>query len=152
MIDSNFDQLETFLGRFVTALSPREMRGLATKIGQSLRRSNAKRIAANVEPDGGGMQARKPREGKHRGKMFRQLRQARVLKVKATADGVTVGFQGQAQKVARIHHFGEEGIVGRTRDGRTIRARYTARRLLGIGDLDEEQMLAAIETHLSRDI
>lgn len=133
MINDNFDQLETFLGRFVTALSPREMRGLASKIGQSLRRSNAKRIGANVEPDGGGMQARKPREGKRRGKMFRQLRQARVLKVRATADGVTVGFQGQAQKVAQVHHFGEEGIVGRTRDGRTIRARYAARRLLGIG-------------------
>lgn len=151
MIDGNLDRLEGFLGRFVTALSPREMRGLASKIGQSLRRSNAARIAANVEPDGGAMQPRRPREGKKRGKMFRHLRQARVLKVRPTPDGVTVGFQGQAQKVAKVHHLGEEDVVGRTRDGRTIRARYAARRLLGIGDVDEDDILAAAEKHLARD-
>lgn len=151
MIENNFNQLETFLGRFVTALSPREMRGLASKIGQSIRRSNAARIATNTEPDGGAMQARRPREGKRRGKMFRQLRQARLLKVRPSADGVTVGFTGQAQKVAKIHHFGEEGVVGRTRDGRTIRARYAARMLLGIGEMDEDDIMAAVEKHLSRD-
>ncbi|HWT42804.1 MAG TPA: phage virion morphogenesis protein [Sphingopyxis sp.] len=150
-MENNFNQLETFLGRFVTALSPREMRGLASKIGQSIRRSNAARIATNTEPDGGAMQARRPREGKRRGKMFRQLRQARLLKVRPSADGVTVGFTGQAQKVAKIHHFGEEGVVGRTRDGRTIRARYAARMLLGIGEMDEDDIMAAVEKHLSRD-
>ena len=151
MIENNFDRLETFLGRFVTALSPREMRGLASKIGQSLRRSNAARIAANKEPDGGAMQARRPREGKRRGKMFRQLRQARLLKVRPSADGVTVGFTGQAQQVAKVHHFGEEDVVGRTRDGRTIRARYAARRLLGVGEMDEDDIMAAVEKHLARD-
>lgn len=149
MIKSNFDQLETFLGRFVTALSPREMRGLASKIGQSLRRSNSARIGANVEPDGNAMAARRPREGKKRGKMFRKLRAARVLKVRPTAEGVTVGFIGQAQQVAQVHQEGKEDVVGRTRDGRTIRARYVARRLLGVGDQDEERMLAAVETHIS---
>lgn len=151
MIRDNFDQLETFLGRFVTALSPREMRGLASKIGQSLRRTNAARIAANKEPDGGAMQARRPREGKRRGKMFRQLRQARLLKVRPSADGVTVGFTGQAQNVAKVHHFGEEDVVGRTRDGRTIRARYAARQLLGFAELDEDDIMAAVEKHLARD-
>lgn len=151
MISGDLDQLETFLARFVAALSPREMRGLASKIGRSLRRSNAARITANVEPDGGAMQARRPREGKARGKMFRKLRQARVLKIRPTSDGVTVGFTGQAQNVARVHHFGEEDVVGRTRDGRKIRARYAARRLLGVGELDEEQILAAAEKHLARE-
>lgn len=151
MIESNLDQLETFLGRFVTALSPREMRGLAGKIGQSIRRTNAARIAANKQPDGSAMQARRPREGKRRGKMFRQLRQARLLKVRPSADGVTVGFTGQAQQVAKVHHFGEEDTVGRTRDGRTIRARYAARLLLGIGEMDEDDIMAAVEKHLSRD-
>jgi len=151
VIESNFDQLETFLGRFVTALSPRERKRLASKIGQSFRRSNSARIAANVEPDGNAMAPRRPREGKKRGKMFRKLRAARVLKVRPTADGVTVGFIGQAQQVAQVHHDGKEDTVGRTRDGRTIRARYVARRLIGIGDQDEDQLLAAIEQHLSPD-
>lgn len=149
MIENNFDQLERFLGTFVDALSPRETRGLARKIGQALRRENAKRIGTNVQPDGSAMQARRPREGKARGKMFRRLRAANVLKIDATANGVTVGFRGQAQTVAQVHHFGQEDTVGRTRDGRTIRARYTARLLLGIGQQDEDAMMAAIEKHLT---
>lgn len=153
MITGDFTQLEAFLGRFVTALSPREMRGLASKIGQSLRRSNSARIAANVEPDGSAMTPRKPRpRGKKRGKMFRRLRAARTLKVKPSADGVSVGFIDQAQHVAQVHHFGEEDVVGRTRDGRTIRARYAARALLGVGEADTTAVLAAIETHLARNI
>lgn len=149
MIDNNFDQLERFLGTFVDALSPREMRGLASKIGQSLRRENSKRIGANVQPDGTAMQARRPREGKARGKMFRRLRQARLMKIDASPDGVEVAFTGAAARVALTHHEGREDTVGRTRDGRTIRARYVARELMGFGRTDREQALAAVEKHLT---
>ena len=152
MIEHNLDRLEPFLSRIAEALSPRERKGLLTKIGQSLRRSNSARIAANVQPDGTAMAARRPRPGSSkRGKMFRQLRQARILKVRATSDQVSIGFVGQAQQVAQVHHFGQEDEVGRTRDGRTIRARYVARQLLGFHPDDEAQTFEAIEKHLSRD-
>jgi phage virion morphogenesis protein len=150
--DKGFDRLEPFLARIGDALSPRERKGLLTKIGQSLRRSNSARIAANVQPDGSAMEPRRPRPGGgKRGKMFRQLRQARILKVRATPDQVSVGFVGQAQQVAQVHHFGLVDEVGRTRDGRTIRARYVARQLLGFHASDEAAAFEAIEKHLSRD-
>lgn len=150
MISDNFGDLTAYLSRFVDRLSPRERKGLLTKIGQSLRRSNSARIAANIQPDGTAMAARRPRAGtSRRGKMFRQLRHARILKVRATADEVKVGFVGQAQKVAQVHHFGLVDTVGRTRDGRTIRARYLARHLLGIGADDQRQAFDAVYRHLS---
>jgi len=152
MIESNFPAFERFLSRFVEALSPRERKRLLSKIGQSLRRSNSARIAANVEPDGTPMEPRRPRDGaSKRGKMFRRLRMARVLKVRPTADQVSVGFIGQAQQVAKVHHFGEVDEVGRTRDGRTIRTRYVARRLLGIGRDDEAMAFDAVAKHLDRE-
>lgn len=151
MARDNFDQLETFLSRFADALSPRERKRLLTKIGQSLRRANSARIAQNVEPEGEAMTPRRPRPEGKRGKMFRQLRLARVLTVRATPDQVSVGFVGQAQRVAQTHHFGLVDDVGRTRDGRTIRARYAERRLLGFSRDDEAAVMQAIETHLARD-
>lgn len=153
MIRDNFDDIERFLDPIMAALSPRERRALASKIGQSIRKRNAARITANVEPDGGAMAPRRHRAGKDgkRGKMFRNLRLARLLKVRATPDDVSVGFVGQAQKVAQVHHFGKEDKVGTTRDGRTIRARYAARELLGIGTGDDDMILNAVERHLSRD-
>lgn len=148
MIDANFDQLDPFLARFLDALSPRERRNLLTNLGQSLRRSNSRRIAANVEPDGSPMAPRKRRRGQARGKMFPRLRLARNLKVRPTPDEVELSF-GYGAKAAEEHHFGLVGNVGKTRDGRTIRARYTARLLLGLGDRDESEMLSAITRHLS---
>lgn len=150
MIEHNLDRLEPFLSRIAAALSPRERKGLLTKIGQSLRRSNSARIAANQQPDGTAMAPRRPRPGSSkRGKMFRQLRQARILKIRATPDQVSVGFVGQVQQVAQVHHFGQEDEVGRTRDGRTIRARYVARRLIGFHPEDEARTFESIEKHLS---
>lgn len=150
-IEGDLSRLEALLGRFAFGLTPRERKRLASKIGQSLRRSNAARIAKNVEPDGKAMEPRKPRAGKTGRTMFPNLRRARVLKIRPTADGVEIGFRGQAQSVAQTHHFGELDAVGRARDGRIIRTRYAERRLLGVGPDDEEAVLAAIETHLSTD-
>ena len=152
MISDNFNDLTAFLTRFVDRLSPRERKRMLTKVGQSLRRSNSARIAANIQPDGTAMPPRRRRDGPgNRGKMFRRLRQARILKVRATADDVTVGFIGNAQKVAQVHHFGKVDVVGHTRDGRTIRARYVSRQLLGIGAQDERETFDAIYRHLSPD-
>jgi len=150
-VQDNFADLETFLARFAGALSPRERKRLLTKVGQSLRRANSARIAQNVEPEGGAMKPRRPRPEGKRGKMFRRLRLARVLKVRATSDQVSVRFIGPAQKVAETHHFGLVDDVGRTRDGRTIRARYAERRLLGFSRDDEAAVMQAIEDHLARE-
>lgn len=74
--------------------------------------------------------------------MFRRIRQARNLRIRATPDSVELNFGGGAvEKIASIHHFGNVGAVGRTRDGRTIRAQYEARQLLGFGGDDMDAVL-----------
>ena len=138
-------------------LSPAKRKAVARKIGQRLRRSNLSRIAANVEPDGGAMEQRKPqrdRRGRIRkkagGKMFRKLRYARNFKIKPREDGVEIALATRGlERISRVHHFGLTGYVGKTRTGETIRARYEARRLLGFNaeDIDEiaEEALAWLD-------
>lgn len=155
--DTDLTRIEGWLEGLMLRLGPGERRKLAMKVGQSLRRSNAQRIAANKEPDGGAMTPRRPRKGRdgkpiRKARMFRRLRLARNMRIKATPDSVELNFGGgSAQRIAQIHHDGEVGLVGRTRDGRTIRARYEARRLLGFGDDDMDMVLEAVTKALEPD-
>jgi len=149
--DTDLTRVEDWLEGLMLRLSDGQRRKLSMKIGRSLRRSNAKRIAANVEPDGGAMAPRRPRKGRDgkpirsNKRMFRKIRMARNLRIKATADSVELNFGGGAiEKIAAIHHDGQVGAVGRTRDGRTIRARYEARRLLGFGSEDMDLVLEEV--------
>ena len=152
------DALEQFADYFdnmLADLSPARRKAVARKVGQQLRRSNAARIAANIEPDGSNMEPRKPR-GELRGgrdrrgtKMFRKLRYARNFFINPGADGVQLAPKRGAVAIARVHHFGLTGFVGRTRSQDTVRARYEQRRLLGFGEGDiaaiAEVMLAWVD-------
>lgn len=139
--------LDEWIGALAARLQPGQRKQLAQAIGRELRRENVRRITANVDPDGASMAPRKPRVDrktgriKSRGKMFPKIRLARNLRVKADPAGVEVGFVNPAiERVAAVHQFGEEGYVGKTRDGRIIRTRYEARRLLGFGRADREKI------------
>lgn len=150
-------ELEPFLSAYLNRLGPAQRRRVARKVGEALRRENAKRIAANVQPDGSAMESRKPRKRmkdakgriKRTGKMFPRIRLARAMKLRATPDDVSLGFNGMIGHTAAAHHFGREDFVGRTKDGRAIRTKYPARRLLGFGaddvDLITEAALKMLE-------
>jgi hypothetical protein len=103
------------------------------------------------------MAPRRPRigpDGKpiRRKRMFRRLRMARNMRIKATPDSVELDFGGgNSQRIAEVHHDGRTDRVGRTRDGRTIRARYEARRLLGFGTDDIDSVLEAVTAALAQD-
>lgn len=137
-------EFEAWFGRILLGLEPGRRRTAARKLGQALRRSNLMRIAANVEPEGGAMTPRKAsvnERGRVRRKagarMFRRLRVARSWKIDAQADGVEITPSTAAiDRVAAVHQFGETDRVGRLRDGRVIRAKYPARRLLGFSEED----------------
>lgn len=139
-----FAQLEAFLVRELEKLSPARRRRIARKIGMELRKSNAKRIADNIQPDGSAMQPRKKRnlkagkDGIKKGRMFRKLRLARSFKINATPGGVSVGFEGIVAHTARAHQYGLTDFVGRTENGKTVRTKYPERVLLGFtpDDLD----------------
>lgn len=148
------DAFAEYMDGMLADLSPAKRKWVARKIGAQLRRSNAKRIRSNVEPDGTKMEPRKRKRKIRRGqkfirsgKMFRNIGKGRSFKVHASEDGVRVQI---ANPIANVHHYGEEGYVGRTRDGRTIRARYHSRQLLGFGREDLDEMTDALLKWLDR--
>lgn len=67
-----------------------------------------------------------------RAPMFVKLRTARYLKARADASGVTVGYNGVAARIARVHQFGERDQVAPG-----IFTDYPVRELLGISQADE---------------
>jgi len=144
-------EFEEWLEHIRDGLSSARRRTLSLKSAQALRRTNLKRIAANVEPDGDAMAPRKAsrnERGRIRRKagsrMFRRLRLARSWKIDADADGFEITpASASIDRVAAVHHFGEKGRVGRLRGGRIIRAKYEARRLLGFAREDRETIIEA---------
>lgn len=144
-------ELERYFSTYLNRLAPAKRRRVARKVGEALRRENAKRIAANVEPDGAAMAPRKPRkrltEGKGRikraRKMFPKIKLARSMKIKAGADQVSVGFEGPVGHTATAHQLGLTDFVGRAPNGRVIRTMYPKRRLLGFGPDDIDAIMDA---------
>lgn len=145
MASDDLSRFDEWFGQILAGLSPAQRRKATLKLGQELRRSNLKRVAANIEPDGRPMEPRKPRldrRGKVRkrgsGKMFKGLRKLRNWKIEADADGVEIRpATGSVDRVGAVSQFGEVADVGRLHDGRTIRHRYAQRRILGFGPEDE---------------
>lgn len=148
---------DAYFGRILAGLTPARRRRATLKLGQALRRANVQRIAANEQPDGTAMEPRKPRldrRGRVRrkagGKMFRKLRQAKKWRIDAQPDSVEILATGNT-RIAAQHQFGEEGQVGRAPDGRRIKHRYPARRLLGFAPGDEREALQIAEEMLGLD-
>lgn len=139
-------ELEPFLAAYLNRLGPGQRRRAMRKAMEALRRENAKRIAANIQPDGSAMEPRKPRKrltsGKGRvrraKKMFPKIKLARSMKLLITPDEGSIGFEGSVGHTAAAHHYGKEDFVGRAPNGKSIRTRYPRRRLLGFGAEDLE--------------
>ena len=140
----DLSRLEEWLGRVAQGFSPAQRQRAALRMMQALRRSNLARIAANTQPDGSPMAPRKPRKARdgrqiRQGKMFRGLRYAKNWRIRSDAEGGELfPATNAAARTAAVHHFGDADVVGKTRDGRTIRYRYPARHLLGFGPEDEQ--------------
>ncbi len=149
MADDDLSRLDAWFGRILQGLEPGQRRKAALKLGQALRRSNLKRIAANVQPDGSPMEPRKPRKDargrlrkKAGGTMFQGLRFAKHWRIDADQDGVEITAKSPiVDRNASVSQFGETAIVGRLRNRTPIRYRYPERLLLGFGPEDEDLAL-----------
>lgn len=161
MTGDDLSAIEPWIGGLVGQLKPGARKRLSVKVGQLLRRANAARIAANVEPDGSAMEPRKPRKPrraeaktgriKKKGKMFRKIAKAKALKVRPDPDGVELRFANPLiERTAAEHHFGLDGYVGRS-GGKTIRTRYAERALLGFGREDPDAIMDLVLAHLVPD-
>lgn len=146
-------QLEDWIAPLLARLAPAQRRGLAREVGMGLRRAQSQRIAQQHDPDGVPYEPRKkqPARGK-RGRikrqaaMFRKIRQARHLRVRADTHAATVEFTGRVGRIARVHQYGLRDSVSR----KGPQARYPQRRLLGFAAIDRELVKRLLLEHLKR--
>lgn len=140
--------LDDWVVGLLLRLSPAERKALNRRVMYELRRRQARRIAAQQNPDGTPYQPRsgqknlRGKKGKIKRKaMFAKLRTQRHLKVRSDANSIEVGFRGRDAVVAATH---QDGSV-RVRRGRRF---VTPKRvLLGLNDrqirsIEEEYMRA----------
>lgn len=156
---TDFAALEPWLGSFLSRMQPGRRTMLARRVGQMLRRVNAARVAANLDPDGEPMAVRKQEKGRppkgrarkgdtpirqrgKRGLMFKRIELARNMVVTPGTDSVSLSFRPRVAGTAAIHHFGKVAPVD-PRIPNSIRVRYTARRLLGFGADDRAALTAS---------
>lgn len=154
MNDGDMAELESWLSAMLSKLSDAEQRGLARRIGVKLRRSQAIRIADQLNPDGSKFDPRKPQRttkareasGRIRREMFSKLRTVRHLKLITSPDGVSIGFIGRTAQIARVH---QDGLKDEVSPGGPV-VRYPARQLLGMTDDDIEAIKDMILDSVSR--
>ena len=142
-------QLEEWAAPLLRSLQPDERMRLARTIGADLRRSQSQRIGLQKNPDGSSYTPRKKqlrtRAGRiKRQRMFAKLRQAKYLKVKTSADEVSVGFVGRVARIARVHQQGEVDAVRPSGP----RVRYERRVVLGFAAADRERVKDLLIDHL----
>lgn len=148
------DELEGWLSAMLSNLSDSEQRALSRKIGVKLRRSQASRIASQLNPDGSTFDSRKPQRktkareasGRIRREMFAKLRTARHLKMSTSAEEVSIGFLGRTAQIARVH---QDGLQDEVSPGGPV-VRYPARQLLGFTKEDVEAIKDVILESISR--
>lgn len=133
--------LEDWVTPLLARLEPAERRKLARTIGQTLRRGQASRIAAQQNPDGSAFEPRKPskarqQQGRIRRAMFAKLRTTRHLRLEADEGGAAIGFFSRTARIARVH---QEGLKDAVEPGGP-EYQYPARALLGFTDAEREQI------------
>ena len=141
--------LENWAAALLAQLQPAQRRRLLTDVARRLRSSNAQRMRAQTDPDGQAWQPRKPpgpalrskrerlrQEAQLKTPMFSKLRQAKHLKARAEGDSAVVEFANRAQRIARVHQWGEADAV----NPGGPRVQYPARPLLGISEDDANSL------------
>ncbi len=149
-MSDNLQALEEWAGLLLAKLSPGEQRKLSAELGRKLRRNQQQRIAAQRNPDGTPYATRKPRKlrgkvGRIKRQMFSKLRQAKHLKLRSSAAGITLGFAGRVSRIARVHQF---GLRDRPARGQAD-VQYERRELLGFSEVDIEMIRDHILEHLA---
>lgn len=155
---ADFTALETWAAEMLAKLQPTQQRRLLVDMARRLRTANSQRMRAQTDPEGQAWEPRKPpgpalrskrdqlrQAAKQRQPMFVKLRQQKNLKARAQGGAAVVEFMGRAQRIARVHHFGETDAVNPSGPQYT----YPARELLGITEDDANTLRDALLAHFS---
>lgn len=148
---SDLDPFDARLSGLLSAVSPTSRRRLAAGISMALQQSQARRIAAQQNPDGTPYEPRKSvsrlrrKKGGLRRVMFSKLRTARWMKREATAESAAVTFAPAVQHMAQVHQRGLRDRVNKS----GLTAQYPARRLLGLTQAEIDDVDNRVIEHLA---
>jgi len=152
MMDNDLKAVETWAKPLLDNLSPSEFKKLTRTMAVALRQQNIKRIKAQQNPDGTPYEKRKPRLREKKGQikkrkaMFQKLRKIKHLKIKSDANGLSVGMDGGAAAIAKIHHYGKLARVSKN----GVLHKYAVRKLLGLNKADRDLVLTQLQKHISK--
>lgn len=127
-------KMDAWLTALLANLEPSVRKRMMRELAQQLRRNQQNNIRLQRNPDGTSYEPRRvtarTKKGRIKRQMFAKLRTTKYLKTAATAESASVQFDGQVQRIARVHHYGLRDRVSR----RGPEVRYEKRRLLGVND------------------
>lgn len=131
---NNLQKVDAWLTALLANLEPEARKRMMRELAQQLRRTQQNNIRLQRNPDGTGYEPRRvtvrTKKGHIKRQMFTKLRTTKYLKTAASADSASVQFDGQVQRIARVHHYGMRDRVSR----KGPEVRYAERRLLGVND------------------
>ncbi|MBF5003363.1 phage virion morphogenesis protein [Diaphorobacter caeni] len=155
---ADFKALETWAEGMLQKLQPSQRRRITVDVARKLRAANAARMAAQTEPDGNRWEPRKTPATTMRSKagrirqaakqklpLFAKMKAAKNLKARGSPGSALVEIVSRAQRIARVHHFGETDNV----NPHGPAYRYPARELVGISDADTDLIRDVLLRHLS---
>lgn len=150
---SDLAPLDAYCSALLDNLQPAARRELARQIATQVRANQAKRIAAQLNPDGSAFEPRKAqklrsKKGRIRRTMFAKMRLARWLKMQTNSDSAVITFADQVQRIAQVHQRGLRDKVNRRRNN--LEVQYAQRELLGITDSDIALVEDLVISHLAR--
>lgn len=142
----NLHKVDEWLAALLANLEPAARQRMMRELAQELRRNQQQNIRLQRNPDGTGYEPRRvtarTKKGRIKQQMFTKLRTTKYLKTAASADSASVLFDGQVQRIARVHHYGLRDRASR----RGPEVRYAKRQLLGFDstafNLIKEQLLS----------
>lgn len=147
--------LDAWCAGLLQRLQPAQRRALARELARRLRESQARRIAAQLNPDGSAFEPRKTqargKRGAIRRKMFQKIRTAKWMKAEAAPDSAVVTFAAGVHAMAKVHQFGLRDRVNqrRRRSGSAPEVIYPARQLLGFTVHEVDTVASAVLDHLA---
>lgn len=141
-------RLENWVSPLLERITPAARKQLARKVGIALRKSQQQRIKLQKNIDGSAYAKRRSTQKRGRIKnqaMFKKLRMAKYMKLKSSADKISIGFFGRVAHLAHVH---QKGLHERpNKKGRSVR--YDKRELLGFTTADitliREQLIEHLE-------
>ncbi|MEJ5072412.1 phage virion morphogenesis protein [Enterobacter ludwigii] len=130
----NLQQVDAWLAALLANLEPAARKRMMRELAQQLRRNQQNNIRLQRNPDGTGYEPRRvsarTKKGRIKRQMFAKLRTTKYLKTSASADSASVQFDGQVQRIVRVHHYGLRDRV--SKKGALVK--YSQRQLLGFND------------------